>query len=124
MAFLKDVELTIRDDGWIVNTENLIYSDYNTTVSIPSHELSDGPTLNWFTKLFISPKEYRCGFKAAFVHDYMCRHKSLYSRKVSSLMLRDIWISCGLNSFKGAILCFCVDLYQLVKYGKTWGTAL
>jgi hypothetical protein len=124
MAFLKDEELTVGNDGWIYNKYSIIYSDYGVTISIPAHELSDGPTLNGFTKLFISPEEYRRGFKAAFIHDYMCRHKFAFSRKVSSLMLRDIWISCGLPKWKGTILYFCVDLYQLAKYGKTWGSAL
>jgi hypothetical protein len=123
MAFSNDPKILVRY-GLFFNSKAVTYSAYGVDVCIPAYESSDGPTLNWFTKLFFTLEDYRRGIDAAIVHDYMCRHKALYDRNVSSKMLRDIWVACGLPKWKGYLMYLFVDLYQLVKYGKTWGSAL
>lgn len=106
--------------GLFFNSVEVIYKDYDTEVVIPQYEVTDGPTLNFFTRLFFSNREYVLGIEAALVHDYMCRHKKKYSRLISSKMLRDIWIASGLNPIKGWLVFFFVDLYQFIKFRKSW----
>lgn len=119
MPFSNDPEIIVRY-GLFFNSKETTYSDYGISVHIPIFEASDGPTLTFFTKLFFSTREYVLGAQAALVHDYMCRHKDQYDRKTASKMLRDIWISNGLNKIKGYLVYFFMDLYQLIKHGRQW----
>lgn len=123
MAFSNDPRIISRY-GLFFNSKAVTYSAYGVDVNIPAYESTDGPTLTFITKLFFSMKEYRLGIDAALVHDYMCRHKALYDRNISSRMLRDIWIACGLNKFKGYLTYYLMDAYQWLKHGREWGTAL
>lgn len=119
MAFSNDPLIIVRY-GLFFNTKEVTYSGYGTDVHIPVFESSDGPTLNFFTRMFFSQREILLGTDAALVHDYMCRHKDQYDRKTSSRMLRDIWIACGLNKIKGYMMYGCVDFYQWLRHGKEW----
>lgn len=119
MAFSNDPKIIVKY-GLFFNSKAVTYSDYGIDVNIPAYESSDGPTLNFITKLFFTTREYVLGADAALVHDYMTRHKSQYDRNTASKMLRDIWIACGLNKIKGWIMYYLVDLYQAVKHGKEW----
>lgn len=123
MAFSNDPKIVVRSDLFF-NSKEVTYSAYGVDVNIPAYESTDGPTLTFITKLFFSTREYRLGINAALVHDYMCRHKPLFDRNISSRMLRDIWIACGLNKFKGYMVYYLTDFYQWVKYGREWGSAL
>lgn len=117
--FNRDPKICVKY-GLFFNSVAVTYTDYDTEVIIPQYEASDGPTLNWLTRIFFSNREYVMGAEAALVHDYMCRHKELYSRRVSSKMLRDIWISCGLNKIKGWLVYFLVDFYQFLMFRNEW----
>ena len=119
MTFNRDPQIRVKY-GLFFNSVPVTYTDYGIKVHIPQYEASDGPTLNFITKLFFTSREYVMGAEAAMVHDYMCRHKDQFPRKVSSKMLRDIWIACGLNRIKGWIMYFFVDLNQLLLFGKDW----
>lgn len=113
-------KLLLRKDGYYYNPEptGLKYKDI--ILVIPPGHTSDGITTNWFTRLFFSDYELRIGVPAGHAHDFMCNNKQLFDRKTSSLLLRDVWVSYGLNPIKGSIICFFVDLYQLWKAGKEW----
>lgn len=119
MAFSNDPMIITRY-GLFFNSKEVTYSAYDLDIHIPAYEVSDGPTLNWFTKLFFSTREYVLGVDAALVHDYMCRHKDQYDRRIASRILKDIWITCGLNKIKGYLVYFFTDLYQWIRYGKQW----
>lgn len=119
MTFNQDPKIMVRY-GLFFNSKEIIYRDYDTEVIIPLFESSDGPTVNWVPRWLLSNREYVLGAKAAMVHDYMCRHKSRYSRNVASKMLRDIWIKSGLNPIKGWIIYFLVDFYQWLVFGREW----
>ena len=107
-------------NGLFFNRDSVIYTDYNVQVIVPPFEPSDGPTLNWFTKLFVTMEEYRIGIPAAHLHDYMCRNKEQFDRRVATKMLIDIWVDAGLSRTKGELIGFCINCYQLVKHGSEW----
>lgn len=119
MGFIQKSRILI-DSGYFYNESLLIYEDYDYRVEVPKQTMSDGPTLNWFTKLFFSTKEYRLGVEAAIVHDHMCNNKHLYSRRMSSRFLRDIWIAAGLNPIKGWLVFIFTDLYQWWEFRDHW----
>lgn len=119
MAFDREPVVQVKY-GLFFNRREVVYTSHDTKVSLEAGEVSDGVTLTWFTKLFITPREYLLGTNAALVHDHMCKNKSQYDRKISSKMLRDIWISDGLNPIKGYLVYFFTDLYQFIRYRKEW----
>lgn len=110
----------IAKDGYFYNLEPFEYVDYGVHIYIPEMQKSDGPTLNGFTRTFFTMHEYRLGILASFVHDYMCDHKYWYSRRVSSLILRDIWMAKGLNPVKAQFMFLFTDLFQFLLHGKQW----
>ena len=110
----------VAKNGLFFNTESYVYLDYGTQVIVPPFEDSDGPTLKGFTRLLFSLYEYNLGIPAAHLHDYMCRHKEEYDRKISTQMLVDLWVRAGLPKWKGALVGFGVNLYQLLQNGSEW----
>lgn len=119
MAFSNDPMIIARY-GLFFNSKAVTYSAYNLDIHLPAYEVSDGPTLNFFTKMFFSTREYVLGVDAALVHDFMCRHKDKYDRKIASKILRDIWIACGLNKTKGYLVYWLMDTYQWLRHGREW----
>ena len=117
--FNRDPKMRIRN-GLFFNSQSVIYSDYGVEVHIPAYESSDGPTLTIIPRWMISAREYVLGVEAALVHDYMCRNKSKYDRRISSMMLRDIWIRSGLNPIKGWIVFHFVEIYQWIMFRNEW----
>lgn len=121
MAFNQEPKMIVKY-GFFFNSNPVIYSDYGVDVDIPPYEASDGPTLTIIPRWFLSNRDYVLGVEAALVHDYMCRHKTRYDRRIASKMLYDIWVFNGLNKFKGIIVYLCVDLYQWIRFGKEWAS--
>lgn len=107
-------------NGTLINTERVVYEGYGIEVPIPRGFQSDGPTLVFITRLFITTKEFLLGAKAALIHDYMCKHKRKFSRKISSKMLRDQWVEDGLHPIKGFFLYILVELFQIIEARKEW----
>ncbi len=119
MAFNIKPEIVVKD-GFLFNTKEVVYTSDGLSIKIPEFSKSDGVTLNGFTKIFFSTKEFLLGAEAAMIHDFMCRNKGKYDRKLSSKFLRDIWVASGLNPIKGFFVYIFTDLYQFIRYGKEW----
>ena len=117
--FNRDPKMRIRN-GLFFNSQSVVYSDYGVDVNIPAYESSDGPTLTIIPRWLISDREYVLGVEAALVHDYMCRNKNKYDRRIASRMLRDIWVNAGLGKIKGSLIYLFVEIYQWIMFRKEW----
>ena len=117
--FDKEPRIVVKF-GYMWNTIQFTYSGNGEVVTVPENFQSDGATLNGFTKLFFSTREFLLGSEAAVVHDYMTKNKSEFDRRASSVILKEIWVEAGLNPIKGEILCLFTDLYQCLLYRNEW----
>ena len=86
-------------------------------VIVPKGFVFDGVTAKAPFTFIFSTKDLRQGIKASCFHDWMCQHKSEYSRNYSTDILVDLWQQEGLNRYKAYIVKVCVNLYQLIKGG-------
>lgn len=84
-------------------------------VIVPKGFVFDGVTAKAPFTFIFSTKDLRQGIKASCFHDWMCQHKSEYSRKYSTDILVDLWQQEGLNRYKAYIVKVCVNLYQIIK---------
>ncbi len=86
-------------------------------IKIPCGYVFDGVTARApFTFLF-STKDLRQGIRASCFHDWLCLHKSEYSRTYATDVLVDLWKQDGLNPVKAWIVKISVNAYQIIKGG-------
>lgn len=86
-------------------------------IKVPRGYVFDGVTVRApFTFLF-SNKDLRQGIRASCFHDWLCAHKSEYSRTYATNMLVDLWKQDGLNPIKAWIVKISVNFYQWLKGG-------
>ena len=86
-------------------------------IAVPKGFEFDGVTVKApFTFLF-SSKDLRKGIKASCFHDYMCKHKSEYTREYATNVLVEIWQQDGLSPLKALIVKGAVNIFQLFKGG-------
>ena len=84
-------------------------------IKIPRGFVFDGVTVKAPFTFIFSNKDLRKGIRASCFHDYMCQHKSEYSRKYATDVLVDLWKQDGLSPFKAWIVKISVNLYQWLK---------
>lgn len=86
-------------------------------IKVPRGYVFDGVTVKApFTFLF-SNKDLRQGIRASCFHDWLCLHKSEYSRTYATDVLVDLWKKDGLNKFKAFIAKISVNVYQFFRGG-------
>ena len=86
-------------------------------VIVPKGYVFDGVTVKAPFTFIFSNKDLRQGIKASCFHDWICLHKSEYSRKYATDLLVNLWKRDGLNSFKSFIVKISVNFYQFFKGG-------
>ena len=86
-------------------------------VIVPKGYVFDGVTVKAPFTFIFSNKDLRKGIKASCFHDWLCLHKSEYSRKYATYMLVDLWRQDGLNPVKCWIVKISVNFYQWLKGG-------
>lgn len=96
-----------------VTLKDIKYGD----IIVPKGYVFDGVTAKAPFTFIFSTKDLRQGIKASCVHDWMCEHRSEYTRKYATDVLVDIWRKEGLNTFKAYIVKFSVNLYQMFRGG-------
>lgn len=87
-------------------------------ISVPKGFEFDGVTVKAPFTLLFSNKDLRQGIRASCFHDYLCKHKDLYSRKYATEILIEIWRADGLNTFKAYIVKYSVNFFQWLKGWK------
>lgn len=87
-------------------------------IKIPAGFRFDGVTVKAPFTLLLSTKDLRQGIRASCFHDYLCRHKDIYSRKYATDILVEIWRADGLNKFKAYIVKISVNFFQWLKGWK------
>lgn len=86
-------------------------------VIVPKGYVFDGVTLKAPFTFIFSNKDLRQGIKASCFHDYMCKHKSEYTREYATNVLVEIWQQDGLSPLKALIVKGAVNAFQLFKGG-------
>lgn len=87
-------------------------------IKVPAGFEFDGVTVFAPFSLLLSSKDMRQGIRASCYHDYICKHKDIYSRKYATDILVEIWRADGLNKFKAYIVKFSVNFFQWLKGWK------
>lgn len=91
-----------------ITTEELQYDG----IIIPKGFEFDGVTVKAPFTLLFSNKDLRQGIRASCFHDWLCQHKSDYTREYSTNVLVDIWRQDGLNYWKSVFVKVSVNVYQ------------
>lgn len=81
-------------------------------IIVPKGFEFDGVTVKAPFTLLFSNKDLRQGIRASCFHDWMCKHKSDYTREYSTRVLVDIWRQDGLNYWKSVFVKISVNVYQ------------
>lgn len=87
------------------------------SVIVPKGYVFDGVTVKAPFTFIFSNKDLRKGIRASCFHDWICEHRSEYTRKYATDMLVDIWKKDGLNKFKAFIAKISVNVYQFFRGG-------
>ena len=86
-------------------------------IKVPEGYVFDGVTVKApFTVIFNST-DLRKGLRASCFHDWICLHKSEYSRTYATDVLVDLWKQDGLSPVKCWIVKISVNFYQWLKGG-------
>lgn len=96
------------------------YKDEIYTLFIPKNYKWDGATIPRLFWRIIGPKGDNTFLLASMVHDKMCECKWLVknNRYLSSLIFKELLISCGVSEFKAKIMFTAVDTFQ--KFVSGW----
>lgn len=86
-------------------------------VIVPKGYVFDGVTVKAPFTFIFSNKDLRKGIRASCFHDWICEHRSEYTRKYATDLLVDLWRQEGLSSFKAFIVKISVNFYQFFKGG-------
>lgn len=90
--------------------------EYNG-IKVPRGYVFDGVTARAPFTFIFSTKDLRQGIRASCFHDWLCEHRSQYTRKYATKVLVDLWRKDGLGSIKAKIVSVCVNVYQFFKGG-------
>jgi len=86
-------------------------------IKVPKGFVFDGVTVKAPFTILFSNKNLRNGIRASCYHDYLCENRHMISRKEASKLLKNMWVTDGLPTWKGWIAYFSVEIYQ---YFKGW----
>lgn len=86
-------------------------------IIVPKGYMFDGVTAKAPFTFIFSTKDLRQGIRASCIHDWMCEHRSQYTRKYATDVLVDIWKEDGLNGYKAFIAKISVNVYQFFRGG-------
>ena len=86
-------------------------------IKVPRGYVFDGVTVKAPFTFMFSNKDLRKGIRASCFHDYMCKHKSEYTREYATNVLVEIWQQDGLNPIKAWIVKISVNVFQFFKGG-------
>ena len=100
-----------------INYVTLLDMEYNG-IKIPRGFIFDGVTVKAPFTFIFSNKDLRQGIKASCFHDWLCKHRSQYTRKYATNVLVDMWKKNGLNPFKAWIVKVSVNVFQWAKGWK------
>lgn len=86
-------------------------------IKVPRGYVFDGVTAKSPFTFIFSTKDLRQGIRASCFHDWLCEHRSEYTRAYSTKVLVDIWQKDGLNKYKAFIAKISVNVYQMFNGG-------
>lgn len=87
------------------------------SVIVPKGYVFDGVTVKAPFTFIFSNKDLRKGIRASCFHDWLCEHRSQYTREYATKVLVDIWKQDGLNGYKAFIAKISVNVYQFFTGG-------
>ena len=87
------------------------------SVIVPKGYVCDGVTVKAPFTFIFSNKDLRKGIRASCFHDWLCEHRSQYTREYATKVLVDIWKQDGLNGYKAFIAKISVNVYQFFRGG-------
>ena len=101
-------------EGKIYLYQPLRYKD----IIVPEGFIFDGVSVKAPLSFLFSNKDLIQGIRASCLHDYLCQHKDIYSRKYATNILVDVWVEDGLEKWKAWFVRWSVNLYQWLKGWK------
>lgn len=109
---MKSLDFAIMGINF-VTLKDIKYGD----IIVPKGYVFDGVTAKAPFTFIFSTKDLRQGIRASCIHDWMCEHRSQYTREYSTKVLVDIWKEDGLNGYKAFIAKISVNVYQFFRGG-------
>ena len=95
------------------------YKGEEFTIFIPKSYTWDGASIPFGFRWILGGKGNPKFLVASCVHDKMCENKYLvnYNRKLSSIIFKELLLSCGLSKIKANIMFQTVNNYQRMVRG-------